>query len=241
MDRTVEKHTHTAISFNYDICLEYSLSKMRLPWKSDTGYTNPHKFVLKKRRSNVIEDGERGATSTIQVLKPHGSANWFVPMNRRYSAPIVQVDVDGRPTYLTVGEKESYAFDNNASEAKPERYVPFIIPPLEFKGVAGDFMRSVYKDMQERLHAAHAIVIVGWSMPTTDQMMRQRISDAIDVLADASHLEQLLICDLNPTNRFYERYASIIPAKTFREPWKEGFTVESVKKAFVSLSNDLGN
>lgn len=112
------------------------------------------------------------------VYKPHGSLSFLVSQDNIYEIPIIFLDdndlIDGKwckgnATYLK----------NGSVKLSDKVYVPFIVPPIQDKGIIGEFLFKVYKDMDQAITVADVIVVIGWSLPLTDSFLRQFIFSAI--------------------------------------------------------------
>jgi hypothetical protein len=234
------------ISLNYDIWLEQALGDEGI-WEPVGGYiennTNPVEVWHKTSawcETRLIPEREKNKTL---VLKPHGSVSWFVPRANPYAPPLIWLErgalngrylKDGRIGYRA-SDQEYVLIDPNP-RLSSGTHMPLVMPPTQHKGILGRFMARVYENMDRALQDASAVVVIGWSMPVTDLLMRLRLYDVM-----ASRRENipkwLIICDLNPTDIFYNRYAALLPAENMKR-YPGGFNRKFVEEYLVPLWQD---
>lgn len=215
-------HQHRFISFNYDCWLERALQGHGL-WNPVNGYLenalNPMPQFL-GTKSGAIQPLPTHEHKPAMVLKPHGSLSWLTPKTNPFSNPVFLLEsehldkerrfAEGRVSYLDSASDELLmSFRDEAKQA----YSPLIIPPVTNKAVGGEFLYKVHKAIEREIASAEAVVVIGWSMPASDVGFRQRISDGLGRRNDNSGIERILLCDLNRSRLFYNRYRSVFPAK----------------------------
>lgn len=214
-------HTHHFISFNYDVWLEQALQRHGL-WNPVNGYLKNNVNPLDIRyvaASRTLEHLPSSEHSPTLVLKPHGSLSWLTPQEDPYGIPVILLDKDGlteggrhtigTPAYLPP-EHDSIEIPHRAGKSK---FSPLIIPPIINKAVGGEFLYKVHKAVQKEFEGSDAVVIIGWSMPTTDASIRQRIADGLAPRSDSNNLKWLIACNFMKTDLFYNRYRATIPAQ----------------------------
>lgn len=232
---------HVFISFNYDIWLEKALREKRI-WSPVRGYTN--KFALAAYGPSGFSQTRDDEQSSVVVYKPHGSLSILTPVDQPYELqhPIVNLDdssleagyTKGNVAYLPVGTKSL----NIRIPGHPQRaYRPFIVPPAKNKVIGGAFLLDVYEGLEAALAEASAIVVVGWSMPDTDSAIRQRMFDAVARTSwKPGAVDKLIVCDVNKTNLFYQRFQASIPARSVILH-KEGFGNEFIDQVVRPIWN----
>lgn len=215
-------HTHHFVSFNYDVWLEQALQRQGI-WNPVNGYLI--------NQTNPIRVHYTGGDSALQVLptnepsptlvyKPHGSLSWLTSHDEPYGIPVLFLDqvglteggkhTRGAPHYLPAGQDSTNLTVKDRGEVA---YSPLIIPPVLNKAVGGEFLYKVHKSVQRLFEGAHAVVVIGWSMPASDASIRQRISDGLAPRNDTNIIKWLIACNLGKQELFYNRYRATIPAQ----------------------------
>lgn len=237
------KHQHRFISFNYDCWLERALQRHDL-WNPVNGYLdnslNPMPQLM-GTRDGVLQRLPTHEHKPTMVLKPHGSLSWLSPKSNPYSNPIFllendSLDVDkrfavGAVTYLDSGSDE---IQMGSRTEEKQAYTPLLIPPVTSKAVGGEFLYKVHKAIEREIASANAVVVIGWSMPSSDVGFKQRIGDGLGERNDNDAIERILVCDLNRSRLFYNRYRSVFPAKN-GAVFDGGFGEEFIGAALQSL------
>jgi hypothetical protein len=131
----------TIISFNYDCLIDWSLKSRAgaAKWNPKTGYG--WQFGnLKNADVWTTGDKETNPSASIRLLKLHGSLNWKMEGE----------SISLSTTPYATGEEHS------------------IIPPVWDKRTKDWPFEVVWDTAKEAIRHAHAIVFIGYSMPTTD-------------------------------------------------------------------------
>jgi hypothetical protein len=163
------------ISFNYDLAIDYSLA----------------------HSGNEIDYGLAGQSmsAAIPLLKLHGSLNWIEEKTTGIRAIPLRNLVHNVPNG-SVGEAcpvDTQALLTEADlwpEDSPR--TPFMIPPTWSKSQYQSKLLNVWRRAAAALAGAESIVIVGYSMPESDQFFRQFYS--LSTMSDAI-LDRMIIVD----------------------------------------------
>jgi hypothetical protein len=172
----------TFITFNWDTILDRALAETG-EWFPDDGYGIQF--------NQLLEGGWRAGrqtTSKWQLLKLHGSTNWFSPYvtldfrdgTRKWVTTSERLDwrwclVNGNKWYDTYKDRwrpgyqpYSYFFPPNDDLGQP--LMPIIIPPTRLKNFCehGDLFSEIWSRAESRLADATRLVICGYSFPETD-------------------------------------------------------------------------
>jgi hypothetical protein len=152
----------TIVTFNYDVLLDHALEAGQVP----VTY-------------GLLPDREDG----VQLLKLHGSLNWGVCTDCNGAPQIVSPSSDawiGTPrldplpganielrlaTKILPGTKCRQC-------GRTDRLEPVMVPPTWSKLIAGSPLVPVWTHAVEALKTAYQVIIVGYSMPTTDTFLR---------------------------------------------------------------------
>src|SRR5262245_11889993 len=153
-------HRDAIVTFNYDVMLDYAFSF--------SGIRKTYGFEEKN-------------TSDFVLLKLHGSTNW-VTCRACSSSEIQIVPASPIPPGVTslhhsIEEGREYPFRMvtlvlRKTQCKNCREVgqlePYTIPPTWSKMVTGSALQDVWARAVEEIKTAYQIVVIGYSMPTTD-------------------------------------------------------------------------
>ena len=234
---------HTFISFNYDLWLEKALFKKGL-WYPRDGHGNYRfqyysppladvttskdfengKFVIK----DIYEPKEfrnNDKQSSVKVLKPHGSLSWrFGTKNPENGVVILEGGENSSVAY-----NSSWAFPASKFKDGIEMdMVPLVVPPAPNKIRSHPLFWETDKDVYNAMLQADIVVIVGWSMPLTDQYLKDTVLRALNNREE--QIKKLIICDKEGTDKsLMPRLESIFRPRELRS-FLEGFS-----KGFVDF------
>ena len=160
----------TCITFNYDDFLDEAL------WT--TGDWNPHwgyGFFCRSSLGAVSIYEKAPGGSTHQLLKLHGSINWWPRLG--YSQPFVLDAITHHHSWKGV-DRHVYPQSLVARHLEAE---PVIVPPVLSKSglVAQPVLRLVWALAFESLATADNVAFVGYSFPPTDLAARTLFSEAL--------------------------------------------------------------
>jgi hypothetical protein len=182
----------TIITFNYDCALDYALAFHRVPYTyglDEAVDVNPH----------------------VNVLKLHGSLNWAgPPTGNFYVHKIKPIDNDPaveqheNPVPMPIAD----LVGKLAREKYPAQDVqPVIVPPTASKADLHHRLQNVWILAAEALSKADTIVILGYSLPPTDEFFRYLF--ALGTIGP-QRLHRVWVCDAYPNVRLDERYRSLL-------------------------------
>jgi hypothetical protein len=138
---------NTFISFNYDTLIEDALTQLRVPWRYGFEW-NKANF----KQGSADSWGRSKDDKAVPLLKLHGSINWGHLQGAQ-----------GANAKLSVFR--SYAQLLSAGGR------PSIVPPTWNKSIES-LISSAWEQAIEQLSTATRIIIIGFSMPETDQHFR---------------------------------------------------------------------
>jgi NAD-dependent SIR2 family protein deacetylase len=153
------------ITFNYDLVLDDAL--WRIGTSPEYHLTNP-------------QIDRQDATSSISVLKLHGSTNWAVCQNCKHV-----VVMRPKMTSLPLGYRSQVC-----TECQESHFQLLLVPPSWDKTEHQALMRPVWEKASEALNTATRICIIGYSMPESDAFFRYLITLG---LADNHQLYKLIV------------------------------------------------
>lgn len=140
-----ESRSNTIITLNYDLLVEDALYSLGIPFKYGLGAVHTVHFDQSARCAwpPVRADGDKA----VPVLKLHGSVNWAG--DRPRLTPRITV----------------YGTYDNVREANKS---PLLVPPTWRKAMGGQLL-NVWDLAVAALHNATRVIVIGYSMPQTDQ------------------------------------------------------------------------
>ena len=151
-----DKHEFSFITFNYDLCLDYTLHQINY------GYH----YCL-----------NNDVTQRIPLLKLHGSINWAFSESNE----IMPIDIEHMRTYRYPEKGDYYYFpvgtqissmQNEPRTGKNIYEFPFIVPPTWNKSFDNSQLRNVWRKAASEISNAENIFVIGYSAPETDSFFR---------------------------------------------------------------------
>ncbi|MCL5057545.1 MAG: hypothetical protein M1130_06030 [Actinobacteria bacterium] len=159
------------ISFNYDLLMDTALFHNNPLWNPETGYG----FLAASRENRQV------APSAVYLLKPHGSFNWIScsTCGNIYVLPPTQSGVPVNCNSLR-------SLVPNHSEHRLDR---LIIPPSLKKDVHGRVMQQIWMKAHQALKDAGRIVIIGYSLPAADFLVKRLLYRSVSINGNLRELE----------------------------------------------------
>lgn len=226
----IENSSHRFVSFNYDLLLDRAIEKLSHgEWDTSNGYGFTINYGILDRFpamdpqgvlpfvKAVQLNGSGSFTRGIQILKPHGSLNWLVPLKIPYGAGSggMQFEKDPVVVPLTTEHKLRYVSStetfNNVTfpEGGLSRDVsPCILPPVRSKLSDLPFFDTVRNQELEAIKNADEIYVLGWSVPRTDQDQECLIRTAIAGRSKA--LSSVTVVNQGAPPEYFERIADLL-------------------------------
>ncbi len=158
------------ITFNYDDVLDEALymtsRASALPagrhWHPDSGYG----FLCPSSQAYAHRRGPAAASSSLHLLKLHGSLNWRLALGARppYGLDVVIHDENWLDP---PADFEPLARDHVEDHLEAE---PFIVPPILVKStlVEQPVLRRLWSFAYRELVQAEQVIFIGYSLPLTD-------------------------------------------------------------------------
>lgn len=235
----------TFVSFNYDLWIETSLQRQGV-WHPATGYG--HRFSRIAPHPSATQTGSWGhydvkpfadsPASKILVLKPNGSLSWFSSLDVQDVVLMVKDDVDD------IAYNSDYYLDRvNLGKNLGKTLIPLVVPPIHSATRREPVLWAIDQQIQACLREADVLVIIGWSLPETDQKFATDFQRAIQ--ARTSQLPCLVLCD-PALSRDDTRSVLIKKFEGLFRPVKRAITREMVKedgftKGFVDFLETIIN
>lgn len=152
------------ITFNYDLVLDDALLRLRV--RPEYHLNNP-------------EIEQEDASSSLSVLKLHGSTNWAVCQNCKHIV-VMRSKVTSLLNYRT----------QVCSKCQKGHFQLLLVPPSWDKTEHQELMRPVWEKASDALNTATRICIIGYSMPEADAFFKYLITLG---LADNHQLYKLIV------------------------------------------------
>ncbi len=162
----MHRHQSVIITFNYDTLLERAFATIPTEEGWEQGESTVYYEQLLPRGMFAAVQGALGIgpVRTAEVLKLHGSLNWFYSGRASYHGELIHEVGYGGWTFT---EKE-FAGDGVFGR------VPLIVPPVTDKGsyFEHEGVRFLWNLASQRLREAKRIFAIGYSLPATDLPVR---------------------------------------------------------------------
>ena len=162
------------ITFNYDLCLEYTFNYFQAPFS----------YCI----NETLED------NIIPLLKLHGSLNWFANDENIYELNVTelnakQTDKDWEcffdpPTQII----KTKGLDHTSN-------APVIVPPSWDKGGFQRQIQPAWKVASKCLREAEYLFFIGYSMPESDAFFRYLFALGT---AGSTRIKKIHVIDINP-------------------------------------------
>jgi hypothetical protein len=170
----------TVITLNYDTLVEAAYTQA-VAVRIRRGDAHNYVSVRQIRRAPVSPIGLRiGGTlghshcPSFRLVKLHGSIDWlFSGREHFYGEPIFDAHRGHPPGWSTFGVVE----DDDLLRDK----VPLVVPPTSGKSTFfnNEILRGQWADAHERITNAERVFLIGYSLPPTDEMMRNLLRTAL--------------------------------------------------------------
>lgn len=133
----------------------------------------------------------------LRMLKLHGSANWFQCNSEQCKGRI-------RTAGGTASQRLEYFYGQTCRNCGRQQVEPVIVPPTWAKGGQSEVLRPVWCEALRALQQAGRIIIIGYSMPPTDEFFRYMLALA---LATNEKLDKVIV--VNPSDNAQETFAKL--------------------------------
>ncbi len=147
----------TIITFNYDTVVEEALKSLGLPF----AYGDPENTVWTSEEANraAADAGDR-----LRILKLHGSVNWVAGHEAMYSPADREIKAHGviKDFERCIGSLKNY------EDVRMRGHIPLLVAPTWQKVFSG-YLAAIWKEAVQALNTATRVIILGYSMPATDQ------------------------------------------------------------------------
>lgn len=218
----------SVITFNHDLVIENEIhrrARLRARWCLDRGYGSFGEDLLTlvptpSGRTSVFplhEDGLCSHAQPLEVLKLHGSLNWFVRLSgSQPTARTLSGEAGARDVYLLnsqlAADNPRYRRQTRGARGRREWDLwPVIIPPIYAKRALRRRVQQAWDDAQNALREAERVVFFGYSLPLIDIDAEKLFERA---LAENANLKWADV--INPAPESAQRYAGLAPAVPIR-------------------------
>lgn len=212
------------LTFNHDLVIENEIRKRaRLSprWCLDEGYgsfsnvaTIAGPTVETLRRHGSLCEHHR----PIELLKLHGSLNWYVRMNGRHPSPRILSGTGTLPPIhisprRTIRTQLRSTRAGRTGRGRTHWYTwPVVIPPVYGKeALIRQFVPSVWDDAALALAGAERVVFFGYSLPDLDIRAQRLLQKGISRNAELPWIDVV-----NPDPGSPSRYATVLRPSALR-------------------------
>jgi hypothetical protein len=199
----------TVVTLNYDTLLEGGVNGSSFhDFEVVVGNNRVRSCDVLGHLPRPAEQAEIGPYSTFQLLKLHGSVNFYRASGDEVGASLARWPLEGeshdpelshRPTvrYLrpvyTLGSTRRFPPGKQEGPAEEKRralfgYEPLIVPPAALKSPYYNltFLRGLWRQAREAVQQASHVYLVGYSLPATDLvtvgLLRENLAPNAQVL-----------------------------------------------------------
>lgn len=185
----------TVISFNYDLLMDIALYLNSPYWEPGSGYGL--RAVLARLGAPPPASG-----SKVLLLKPHGSFNWVVcrTCGNFYVLPFTQ----------NSATLKWASFKSFFPEPRGHYLERLLIPPTLKKDIHGKAMQQIWTSALDALKNAHRIVVIGYSLPATDFLVKRLLYRSLPYNQNLCEFELVDRNNFSPANPLLEKYHSIL-------------------------------
>ena len=185
----------TCITFNYDDVLDQALWEVKPlhrgnPWHAQPKHWHPdggYGFFIRPSSAAVVESDIYMNTTSMLLLKLHGSINWYP---RKGERPPYNLNALHHDEYWFTRDPEASipAQETVARHFEPD---PFIIPPVLDKTALSNepVLQVVWSLAKDAISRASRVYFVGYSMPVTDMAASFLFNESLD---GKSHLIRVI-------------------------------------------------
>lgn len=213
-------HRFDFITFNYDTLLEIALTSRNLPIRV------------------ITSSGHDLHATESTICKLHGSLDWSLLDEHIYRDEMEIDKVADIDTWNSLGRLafERHAAKYSQTKNVKVRQIPLIVPPTDNKASHRQVMQPIWEYAKKRLQRAANIVVIGFSLPPTDEYFRTFFSVAT---IGNTTLRKFLIVD--PSETAVNRYRSMLsPLANKRLVWMGTDGKRYLNDCVMELFEELG-
>lgn len=175
-----KQHTIDFVTFNYDTLLEQSLNASKIA------------HIVVTARNDAPTPGTR------RICKMHGSLDWELEKRLIVRKPTI-------PVVSTSTGNDRICRMNSLLDTNDNPITPLLVPPTENKAEHRKVMQPIWAHAKEILTEAANIVVIGFSLPPTDEYFRTFFSLAT---IGQTTLRNFIVID--PSEAVAQRYQSML-------------------------------
>jgi hypothetical protein len=232
----------TIITFNHDLVIENEIfrrARLRSRWCLERGYGSMGDELLRLFSADehgvprVEAEGEFphhgpecNHVETIDILKLHGSLNWFIKIAGRQPTAGVLTGKTGRKEVLLIPARDirdnvTFELPPPAARGRRSWYTwPVIVPPVYAKQALIGPVQTAWDDAGVALAACDRLVFFGYSLPELDIESEKLFQRGITKNKALKWIDVI-----NPAPYSAQRYAGLVPNRAVRwYPTPELFT-----------------
>lgn len=198
------------ITFNYDLSLDMAVEASR--------------FQIEYRLERP--GGEPNNQKILEVLKLHGSMNWFWnPDENKYET------TEAIPTHHGMSDHtDKFPHPVVTNMLTRKDVVPMVIPPTWSKRVDQMAIRRVWEAAVNAIQRAQQIIVIGYSLPTTDTFFQYLLTSG---LKENPNLFRVCVVNSDNSEEFQNRYRQIFARSLFQRG-----RLVFIEKSFAAFIRD---
>lgn len=166
-----ESNTLTIVTFNQDLVIENALETMsrtrayaEVPWDIETCYGMRFKEFLYSAQSSFFRSAP---TASLQVLKLHGSLNWFY-LARSAEDAKNSIRRPGKELYCLTNRRIYEGLTYRPGQ-RASHLLPLIVPPIyEKSSNYKESLGRLWRLARSAIQSADRLIIFGYSFPEND-------------------------------------------------------------------------
>jgi NAD-dependent SIR2 family protein deacetylase len=199
----------TVITTNYDICFERYTERTQCQWRYP-GELDNNGIWQRDTNTSLRHD-----VQTTQVIKLHGSVNWFTAKNTTIAKSNTFFLTKQMEGWLCKAPDIQYRalLDEicKGRAATFEDIQPAIVPPMLGKASVLPIIAEQWHRAIQAITDAKYIFVIGYSFPETDAFMKRMISQG---LSDNHDIRKVYIVDNGPRDIWQQKLTALF-APTF--------------------------
>ncbi len=183
--------THTFVSFNYDLVLDYAISR-----------------VLRRPALGALYGLDKiNPDPKVKLIKPHGSLNFIGNLRIPYTHTKYGLAFEeGRPQIPGMDSGEVRYWTDTTEVEEPCIVPPVASKPEALKELGLSFLEELREAERQAIELADAVYVIGWSIPETDDDQMDLIRKSVP----GKLLRKLVVVNLAARLCYFSRVADLL-------------------------------
>lgn len=201
--------TPVLVTTNYDLVAESALSRV------GTHFAYPSFSMNSPTESGLFacvpehDTQEIGGPEVVDVIKLHGSVNWFIVDGKWWSSKIVQNTgaTNSVASPVTNHDRVLMGLHDVNTACSTDTIQPALIPPMLGKAAVAPVIASQWRSAINAIARARVLVVIGYSFPETDTFMARLLSEGLHANTD---VEEVFVVDIGDAERWHAKLAALL-------------------------------